>query len=86
MTKEEYEKDLKSRQKIHLDNVSNPIGFWQPCLHDQCLQCIGTGVKISGESCIHFIYCTCPKCSPQYIAGNPSTGSIFFTSTDVANG
>ncbi len=37
----------------------------QPCLHDSCSSCGGTGVrKDSGLFCIHALSCPCPKCSP----------------------
>jgi len=71
MNKEDYEKDLKKRQEQHLKNIQ---GFrestWQPCLHDSCSSCLGTGVKENGSICIHFISCSCPKCSPQCLASN----------------
>lgn len=64
----QYEKDLKERQRKHLENVqknkNNRNINWKPCLHDQCTSCHGTGKKINGEACIHWISCTCPKCTP----------------------
>lgn len=36
----------------------------QPCLHDQCRECAGTGRTIGGSICIHHLSCQCPKCSP----------------------
>lgn len=70
--REEYEEELKRKQKEHLDNVkkySNPIkkqnnNNWQPCLHDGCPECLGTGIKKDGSICIHHISCPCPKCTP----------------------
>lgn len=35
------------------------------CLHDNCSECHGSGRKSTGEACIHFISCPCPKCTPQ---------------------
>lgn len=32
------------------------------CLHDNCEQCHGTGIKVTGGVCIHMISCTCTKC------------------------
>jgi hypothetical protein len=64
MTRDEYEKDLARRQAIHLQNVKKGYEIWQPCAHDQCPECIGTGIKSNGSPCIHYIYCSCPKCSP----------------------
>lgn len=44
-----------------------PIDFrQQPCLHDGCQECGGTGQKRNGTGmCIHAISCPCPKCSPR---------------------
>lgn len=65
MTKEEYERDLKERQRIHLEKVNRYRNqHWTPCMHETCPQCVGTGVKVDGSTCIHMMYCTCPKCSP----------------------
>ena len=62
----EYEKDLKQRQQEHLRKVLKPNEKdFQPCLHDGCSECIGTGIKKDGSPCIHFISCPCPKCSPR---------------------
>jgi hypothetical protein len=60
--REEYERDLRRRQNEHLNGS---YISWQPCLHDGCLECVGTGRKKNGEMCIHFISCPCPKCTPQ---------------------
>lgn len=38
----------------------------QPCLHDSCPQCKGTGFKQSGGYCFHMISCPCPKCTPSF--------------------
>lgn len=35
------------------------------CLHDSCPECHGSGRKVNGGLCIHFISCPCPKCTPQ---------------------
>lgn len=73
MDKEQYERDLKERQRRHLESVRQGYGKpWQPCMHDQCTQCHGTGVKLDGSSCIHYSSCPCPKCSPYYCG----TGSL----------
>lgn len=67
VSRKEYEEDLLRRQKKHLDAVNDKLNEnWQPCLHDSCPQCLGTGVKIDGSPCIHNISCNCPKCSPRY--------------------
>lgn len=71
MDREQYEKDLRERQRRHLENVrtmrSNTTdGGWRPCLHDACPECLGTGIKADGSTCIHCISCPCPKCSTVF--------------------
>lgn len=66
MNREEYEEDLRRKQREHLDGIKkSKDDNWRPCLHDSCSQCIGTGVKQDGSICIHMISCPCPKCSPH---------------------
>jgi len=65
MKKEDYLKGLLRRQQEHLRNI-NSEDNWQPCLHDGCEQCIGTGRKRDGSMCVHMLSCPCPKCSPQF--------------------
>lgn len=67
LNREQYEEDLKRRQKEHLDNIQrqNDVN-WRPCLHDSCPWCLGTGLKRDGSMCVHNISCPCPKCSPSY--------------------
>lgn len=62
--KEQYERDLRRKQSQHLQEVkkSQETPF-QPCMHDQCTECHGTGVTSRGTHCVHYISCTCPKCS-----------------------
>lgn len=62
-TREEYEKELKQRQERHLAQVNTQKIAWRPCMHDECTQCHGTGIKVTGGACIHGIACPCPKCS-----------------------
>lgn len=66
MCNNNYEDDLAKRQKEHLDQVANNQPKWnnQPCMHDACPSCIGTGIKLDGSMCIHSISCHCSKCSP----------------------
>ena len=33
------------------------------CLHKNCPECHGNGVKLNGEICIHMISCPCPRCT-----------------------
>ena len=63
MDRDEYEKDLRERQQRHLERI-NRGPAWRPCLHDGCIECVGTGVRKDGSSCIHMISCPCSKCSP----------------------
>lgn len=66
---DDYERDLRRRQREHLDRVRcNTRGYspsHQRCLHDGCPQCLGTGVRDDGSSCVHHLACPCPKCSPH---------------------
>jgi hypothetical protein len=64
MDREIYERDLKRRQYEHLKNVKRNVREWQPCAHNSCSECHGTGVKANGSACIHMLHCSCPKCSP----------------------
>ena len=65
--RKQYEEDLEKRQKEHLKSVvDSQDANWQPCLHDGCPECLGTGVKKDGSPCIHFISCPCPKCTPRF--------------------
>lgn len=60
--RETYERDLAERQRRHLESVRQHFDQgWQPCLHDACTECVGTGVKRDGSTCIHGIACPCPK-------------------------
>ena len=66
ISQEQYETDLLKRQMLHLQGITEqPTIAWQPCLHDQCPECVGTGVKKDGSPCVHYISCPCPKCSPR---------------------
>jgi hypothetical protein len=60
--KEAYERDLRERQRRHLESLQQGGRPWKPCAHDQCTHCYGTGVTAFGP-CVHAIYCDCPKCS-----------------------
>ena len=64
LNREKYEKGLKRRQEEHLRGIRGGE-YWQPCMHDQCSSCHGTGVKLDGTACIHGISCPCLKCSPR---------------------
>lgn len=63
VNQEEYEKDLRRRQQEHFERIQPQARPFQPCMHDGCSSCVGTGIKIDGGSCIHMLACSCPKCS-----------------------
>ena len=62
------DKELRRRQREHLERVHALTGGGSTrevdCLHNQCPFCWGTGIKATGERCIHMIACGCPRCSP----------------------
>ena len=65
LDREQYEEDLKRKQQEHLDSIQGQNDMnWRPCMHDQCTECHGTGVRRFGGMCIHSISCPCPKCTP----------------------
>lgn len=65
MNRERYEEDLRRRQEEHLRRVRERYSReWHPCSHDNCHECIGTGVKSDGSPCVHMISCHCPRCTP----------------------
>lgn len=55
--------DLARRQKKHIEDLQSKQN-WQPCMHNNCPECSGTGIRRNGGSCVHMISCPCPKCSP----------------------
>lgn len=65
INREEYERDLQRKQSEHLQNIdSRRNDHWRPCLHDACPECVGTGRRKDGSTCVHMISCPCPKCTP----------------------
>lgn len=65
--RDEYYKDLDKKRQEHIQKQQeykkkNEEPF-QPCLHECCPDCFGTGRKVDGSSCIHMISCPCPKCT-----------------------
>lgn len=63
-------KEERNMNKIKLDHLEkvrkNRIQNEKKCLHDNCAECKGTGLKLNGQPCIHMISCPCAKCSPFY--------------------
>ena len=51
--------------------ITNPAMHWynsnnisvDECLHKNCPECHGNGIKQNGEICIHMISCPCPRCT-----------------------
>jgi len=67
MDRNQYEENLKKKQEEHLQNVIRYNNMnWQPCLHDECPLCFGTGIKVDGTICVHNISCPCPKCNSRF--------------------
>lgn len=63
-SRRQYEDDLLKRQEEHLQEVQRHLTRnWQPCLHDGCSECYGTGVRKRGGPCVHMISCPCPRCT-----------------------
>lgn len=67
MNKESYIE--KQDEEYPLNNPCSLKKDWRnknsKCLHDNCSQCDGTGIRKDGlGSCVHMISCPCPKCSP----------------------
>ena len=61
---------MKDQVRDRWEQVGYPawgqVDHWvEPCMHDSCSQCHGTGRKADGSSCIHMISCNCPKCTVQ---------------------
>lgn len=62
---DDHYRDLKRRQKEHMDSVlGRTERSFSPCMHDNCSNCVGTGVGKDGRACIHALSCPCPRCSP----------------------
>ena len=70
LNRQQYEDNLKQRQEQHLQRIRDQQEnrFWKPCAHDSCPSCIGTGIKVNGEICVHHLYCSCPKCTPTFMS------------------
>lgn len=59
---------LESEKWITIPNFF-PLPFddvlFPECLHNQCPECHGSGIKSTGGACFHNLSCSCPKCSPR---------------------
>lgn len=59
------DQDLARRQEEHLNRARQGQGHSpRACAHNQCSQCIGTGIKRDGSLCVHMISCSCRRCAP----------------------
>ncbi len=64
----EEETATDRRKREHLKRVRQNLGAGgcqEHCMHDACSECCGTGVKLNGEACFHYIACPCAKCTPR---------------------
>lgn len=43
--------------------IKKPETKFVRCFNAECSQCKGTGIKLDGSACIHYIACPCPRCS-----------------------
>ncbi len=50
------------KMKRFVDSYLSNNRTTQPCLHDQCATCNGTGINPFGGLCVHGLSCSCPKC------------------------
>jgi hypothetical protein len=57
---------LKERKKLLEIRLKNDFINHESCLQDQCLECMGTHIKIDGNPCIHYLSCSCTKCTPNF--------------------
>lgn len=60
------EEKIQQLKKLLEDLESRKKGEKVKCLHKLCPECKGTGIKRNGDSCVHYISCACPRCSPSY--------------------
>jgi len=53
-------------QEINNQQGNWPLNQAKACLHDACTSCNGSGKKADGSTCVHYISCPCPKCTPTF--------------------
>ena len=58
-----YKKEQE--QRIFEEELHGYNDIKEPCLNKLCIECHGTGKKKDGTLCIHFISCSCSKCTPR---------------------
>lgn len=84
MDRKEYENDLRERQRKHWEEVRRRRdGAFVPCAHNQCVQCVGTGIRLDSTPCVHYISCSCPKCSGRARFGSVKEFAAFPESDDA---
>ena len=61
----EQDEFIEKRKKQHLENVRRfKPSHNNRCLHNECPECFGTGIKLNGFACVHMLSCGYSKCSP----------------------
>jgi hypothetical protein len=66
ISRRQFEDNLRREKADHLRQIeADRDAEFQPCLHDGCSECHGTGKKRDGSGCVHMISCPCPKCTPR---------------------
>ena len=67
-SQQKYEEELAAKKAAHLKKIQDlKKTTFTPCQHDECPECCGTGKKLNGFACIHYLHCTCPKCSTSHL-------------------
>lgn len=69
---QEYMENIRRKQVDHRRKMNEYYerrtqSDQQPCLHNNCDDCRGTGRKFDGTICVHMISCPCPKCTPHFM-------------------
>src|SRR5690606_5839038 len=60
---EEFNHYHSAKKKLLKERIDNQKRDKEECLNENCLSCLGTGKKINGEICIHYISCSGKRCS-----------------------
>lgn len=62
----------RRRRIIIIEEEVDYTPYWgdapysEPCMHQSCPDCFGTGRKANGQMCLHMMSCPCPRCTPRY--------------------
>lgn len=65
MTREEHERKVREHRERIWKTTGEGDGKVR-CLHLLCPSCWGTGQKVDGTACVHYISCPCPRCTPMF--------------------